>query len=214
MKRNKRGGYGRNRIKALTDSGHLCGYCGDEATQADHIVPYAWGVDNSADNIVACCVVCNLIAGSKVFDSFHEKKQYILSERMGRKWSKRLAARRVIVRKRGEGELMTMPREDPPEVVNRGKKGKRAIYRGEPGAHYGIKPSQASREKTPERRIARTLPVSVPRPVRSIPRPRPVLPLGVRPYAFHALASEKRMGWLAECLSSLERIWNGETLAR
>ena len=150
MKRNKRGGYGSNRMKALTETGYACAYCGEAATQADHVVPYSWAVDNSFNNLVACCDVCNVIAGSKMFDSFYEKKEYILAERTGRKWSKRLEARRVIIRKREE---LSMPPVCVEEKPKRTKKEKRPVYRGEPGKKYGIKSSPLVLEpKKPEER--------------------------------------------------------------
>lgn len=57
----------------------ICQYCGDRANNVDHIIPWAYTRDNTKENLVASCQLCNLIAGSKTFDSFQEKKLYILN---------------------------------------------------------------------------------------------------------------------------------------
>jgi 5-methylcytosine-specific restriction endonuclease McrA len=36
-----------------------CGYCGDEATTMDHIVPRSRGGAHAWENVVACCFPCN-----------------------------------------------------------------------------------------------------------------------------------------------------------
>lgn len=52
----------------------ICGYCLDAwATEYDHLVPVAFRYDNSPENLFPSCHRCNLLAGSKVFDSIEEK---------------------------------------------------------------------------------------------------------------------------------------------
>lgn len=67
--------------------GSLCFWCREEpATCIDHVVPYSWDQDNSIENLVPSCALCNAIAGSKVFDGIEHKRQYILNrkERKGK----------------------------------------------------------------------------------------------------------------------------------
>lgn len=66
--------------------GSLCYYCKDEiATTIDHVIPYSHDQDNSINNLVPACSLCNLIAGSKHFEYVEEKRQYILSHRKRKK---------------------------------------------------------------------------------------------------------------------------------
>lgn len=69
------------RKAALKRDGHRCRYCGNEATQADHIVARSKGGTDSLENLAACCPVCNKIAGGNLFESFDEKKRFILRSR-------------------------------------------------------------------------------------------------------------------------------------
>jgi 5-methylcytosine-specific restriction endonuclease McrA len=43
----------------------------------DHLVPYVYGYDNSDDNFVAACQICNNIKSSKLFSSLEEAREYI-----------------------------------------------------------------------------------------------------------------------------------------
>lgn len=62
--------------------GNLCFYCRKEiATCIDHVVPYSWDGDNSINNLVLCCSLCNQIASDKMFDSVIQKQAYILKHR-------------------------------------------------------------------------------------------------------------------------------------
>jgi 5-methylcytosine-specific restriction endonuclease McrA len=58
-----------------------CQYCGDHATEIDHILPVSQGGKNRDKNLVACCRKCNLKARVRIFGSFEEKKRYILMKR-------------------------------------------------------------------------------------------------------------------------------------
>jgi hypothetical protein len=56
-----------------------CQYCGDEASEIDHIIPAAFGGDRHPTNLVAACRFCNATASDKVFNSFEEKQAYLLA---------------------------------------------------------------------------------------------------------------------------------------
>lgn len=77
------------RAQILENFNYSCVYCGDPASEIDHILPRSYALDNSDGNLVASCRWCNLIASNKVFDNFEAKKIYILSERKKLKWRTR-----------------------------------------------------------------------------------------------------------------------------
>lgn len=54
------------RLKVLERDGHLCGYCGGEATEADHIIPKSAGGKDDLANLVGACKPCNSRKGSRV----------------------------------------------------------------------------------------------------------------------------------------------------
>ena len=61
---------------------HKCQYCGCDADCVDHIIPWSHCHDNSPFNLVAACSLCNSVASNKVFDTFAEKKNYIVTKRL------------------------------------------------------------------------------------------------------------------------------------
>lgn len=65
------------RARIISRDGGICAYCGFEATEVDHVVPWVYGGDDSEDNLVACCDICNRIANDKTFDSFESKQAYV-----------------------------------------------------------------------------------------------------------------------------------------
>ena len=78
----------------ILQGGERCYYCGLDATERDHVIP--WSLFHTKintkrsyedDEVVPCCSQCNLIAGNKVFDSFVEKREHIQSE-IKRKYKK------------------------------------------------------------------------------------------------------------------------------
>src|SRR5690348_6524673 len=73
------------REKTLERDRYICQYCGDKAAQADHIYPRGAGGRDHPDNLVACCVSCNHIAGGRVFKNFKHKKEYILKVKKDRR---------------------------------------------------------------------------------------------------------------------------------
>ena len=60
---------------------HECVYCGGTATEVEHIKPYSKFKDNSEQNLAAACVYCNAAAGDLEFETFEQKKDYILKRR-------------------------------------------------------------------------------------------------------------------------------------
>ena len=71
-------------------TGGACYYCGFAAEDIEHVIPYAYSADNSLDNLVPSCSICNSIAGSQVFASLQSKKDYILTERNSVHWKRKL----------------------------------------------------------------------------------------------------------------------------
>jgi 5-methylcytosine-specific restriction endonuclease McrA len=58
--------------------GGKCAYCGEPATCVDHVVPFSYGGTDADDNLVASCRDCNQGVYNKVFDTFEDKKKFIL----------------------------------------------------------------------------------------------------------------------------------------
>ena len=76
----KRRAFGKERV-LKRDEGR-CQYCGTETTEVDHIIPYSISPNNDLLNLVVCCGRCNVLAGSKLFKDFIEKKNFILDRRL------------------------------------------------------------------------------------------------------------------------------------
>lgn len=83
MKRNR---YNYNKV--YKRDSYTCQYCGYSPMKheefrplhIDHLVPWCVSGSNSLDNLVVSCEDCNKIASSKWFDSFFNKRGYILSK--------------------------------------------------------------------------------------------------------------------------------------
>ena len=60
----------RQRELVLTRDCYECAYCGEPATEVDHIIPRAKGGGHELENLVACCKRCNGRKGSRSQDSF------------------------------------------------------------------------------------------------------------------------------------------------
>lgn len=85
------------KIRILNEYHGICCYCNEApAEHVEHVLPVAYKQINSDDNLVAACGDCNRIAGSRVFDSFEQKRAYILSELQKPKWKKRRRAQATI----------------------------------------------------------------------------------------------------------------------
>ena len=65
--------------------GRVCVYCGDYADTIDHLIPHAFGGDNSRGNLVPACGMCNCFASDMIFNDFAEKWNYIRGQRVKRK---------------------------------------------------------------------------------------------------------------------------------
>ena len=58
------------RLRVLKRDGYICQYCGEEATQVDHVISRASGGGHELENLLACCAKCNSLKGSKNQASF------------------------------------------------------------------------------------------------------------------------------------------------
>lgn len=67
-----------NNPRVLRRDRFVCQYCFDLADSVDHIIPRSISRDDTMGNKVACCTECNRIAGNLAFNSFAEKKAFIL----------------------------------------------------------------------------------------------------------------------------------------
>ena len=53
------------RLRVLKRDGYICQYCGQEATQVDHVISRKVGGSHDLDNLVACCAPCNARKGAR-----------------------------------------------------------------------------------------------------------------------------------------------------
>jgi hypothetical protein len=58
------GEWKKQRQRVLKRDGYICAYCGQDATEVDHIIPRARGGGHELDNLVACCKPCNSRKGA------------------------------------------------------------------------------------------------------------------------------------------------------
>jgi 5-methylcytosine-specific restriction endonuclease McrA len=58
------------RKRVLQRDSYTCAYCGQEATQVDHIIPRVDGGTHDMDNLIAACAKCNGLKGSRSQASF------------------------------------------------------------------------------------------------------------------------------------------------
>ena len=58
-----------------------CAYCFGPADEVDHVTPWSFLHDDSEENLVACCWLCNRIASDKVFPTMSRKRDHILYQR-------------------------------------------------------------------------------------------------------------------------------------
>lgn len=58
------------RKRVLARDNHQCVYCGNDATQVDHIIPRVDGGTHDLENLVACCARCNGMKGSRSQEAF------------------------------------------------------------------------------------------------------------------------------------------------
>jgi 5-methylcytosine-specific restriction endonuclease McrA len=76
--------------KVLERDNYVCQYCGLDGRasfenaltmRVDFVVPRAHKGKKNPDNLVACCVPCNTIKGTRVYKSFDEAKTHVLARR-------------------------------------------------------------------------------------------------------------------------------------
>jgi hypothetical protein len=53
------------RLRVLKRDGYICAYCGNDATQVDHVIARKLGGSHDLENLVACCAPCNSAKGAK-----------------------------------------------------------------------------------------------------------------------------------------------------
>jgi hypothetical protein len=58
------------RKRVLQRDNYTCAYCGQEATQVDHIIPRVDGGTHDLENLLAACAKCNGLKGSRSQASF------------------------------------------------------------------------------------------------------------------------------------------------
>lgn len=54
-----------SRRGVLRRDAHRCAYCGSHATTVDHVLPRSRGGPQTWENLVACCLRCNNLKGSR-----------------------------------------------------------------------------------------------------------------------------------------------------
>jgi len=64
----------KQRLRVLKRDGYVCAYCGQDATEVDHIIARAKGGGHDLDNLVACCKRCNGLKGAMSEGSFLAQK--------------------------------------------------------------------------------------------------------------------------------------------
>ncbi|MBD8466801.1 HNH endonuclease [Plantibacter sp. CFBP 8798] len=47
------------RLQCLERDGYICGYCGNEGNEADHIIPTNKGGQDELSNLITACKKCN-----------------------------------------------------------------------------------------------------------------------------------------------------------
>ena len=60
---------------------YICRYCSFPAEVMDHVIAKHHCGPTAEWNLVACCTRCNQIASSWYFETFEEKREFILKKR-------------------------------------------------------------------------------------------------------------------------------------
>lgn len=55
----------KQRLRVLARDAYTCAYCGDVATEVDHVISRKAGGGHEMENLVACCRSCNLRKGAR-----------------------------------------------------------------------------------------------------------------------------------------------------
>ena len=59
------GHWKKQRLRVLNRDAWTCTYCGQPATEVDHIIPRKVGGGHDLDNLTAACRSCNLLKGAR-----------------------------------------------------------------------------------------------------------------------------------------------------
>lgn len=59
-----------------------CVYCGDLATDLDHVIPANYGGKSAEENLVACCRWCNTLLSDRYFEDGLDGRQAYVQERL------------------------------------------------------------------------------------------------------------------------------------
>jgi 5-methylcytosine-specific restriction endonuclease McrA len=89
-------------LKILERDDHCCQYCGLDGRaifenalimRVDFVVPRARKGKKDPSNLVACCIPCNTIKGTRVYASFDEAKAFVLKKReeLRKNWESKTA---------------------------------------------------------------------------------------------------------------------------
>jgi 5-methylcytosine-specific restriction endonuclease McrA len=89
-------------LKILERDDHRCQYCGLDGRasfenalvmRVDFVVPRARKGKKDPSNLVACCIPCNTIKGTRVYASFDAAKAYVLKQRgeLRKNWESKMA---------------------------------------------------------------------------------------------------------------------------
>jgi len=78
------------RRKVLERDHYCCRYCGLDGKacfenalvmSVDFVLPRAHKGSKEASNLVACCRACNMIKGTRVYNSFEDARRHVLARR-------------------------------------------------------------------------------------------------------------------------------------
>jgi 5-methylcytosine-specific restriction endonuclease McrA len=89
-------------LKILERDDHRCQYCGLDGKasfenalvmRVDFVVPRARKGKKDPSNLVACCIPCNTIKGTRVYGSLEEAKAFVLKSReeLRKNWQSKVA---------------------------------------------------------------------------------------------------------------------------
>ena len=59
------GHWKKQRLRVLSRDAYTCAYCGEVATEVDHVIPRKAGGGHEMDNLVASCRACNIRKGAR-----------------------------------------------------------------------------------------------------------------------------------------------------
>jgi 5-methylcytosine-specific restriction endonuclease McrA len=63
---------------------HKCGYCGEDATSLDHIIPRFKSGSSNRQNLVPCCRRCNTNKGSQEMREWYQGQFFFSKENLDR----------------------------------------------------------------------------------------------------------------------------------